>query len=273
MYTGAAGGASSKAVCPRGSAPELGQSQNHAAKAPFRRRVQFWKGEFNPVSAKTAGPASAMACAMSPTTCIQRVVLAARPAVNSSSLPTVSAQKLLWARRQLKALAASSEVAAASAGLIFGTGGELTSVPAGRRRPHRSTVAGDLQRGARCPLTHARRARSRPAGSAGAWDEAGVGHPVVRYYLGDNEQRWFMWYTGRSTACQDLDALFPSSGSIGECKPQGLRCAAQRNTAQRSMAQRSLGRPPLLPASGVTPLRCAARRRGRLVRRRRLATG
>lgn len=52
-------------------------------------------------------------------------------------------------------------------------------------------------------------------GTDGAWDEAGVGHPIVRYYLGDNEQRWFMWYTGKSTTCHDIDSIFPSSGSIG----------------------------------------------------------
>ena len=55
-----------------------------------------------------------------------------------------------------------------------------------------------------------------PCGAGGAWDEAGVGQAVVRYYLGDDEQRWFMWYTGRSEACQDMDDVFPSSGSIGE---------------------------------------------------------
>ena len=54
-----------------------------------------------------------------------------------------------------------------------------------------------------------------PAGGPGAWDEAGVGQAVVRYYLGDDEQRWFMWYTGRSAACQSVDDMFPSSGSIG----------------------------------------------------------
>lgn len=52
-------------------------------------------------------------------------------------------------------------------------------------------------------------------GNPGSWDEAGVGHPVVRYYLGDNEQRWFMWYSGRSGQCHDIDDVFPSSGSIG----------------------------------------------------------
>ena len=43
-----------------------------------------------------------------------------------------------------------------------------------------------------------------------------MGHPIVRYYLGDNEQRWYLWYTGRSSACRDMDAVFPSSGSVGE---------------------------------------------------------
>lgn len=49
----------------------------------------------------------------------------------------------------------------------------------------------------------------------GAWDAAGVGHPIVRYYLGDNEQRWYMWYSGRSEACPSVDDVFPSSGSVG----------------------------------------------------------
>jgi hypothetical protein len=52
-------------------------------------------------------------------------------------------------------------------------------------------------------------------GPDSSWDEAGVGHPVVRYYLGDNETRWYMWYSGKSTSCHDVDAVFPSSGSIG----------------------------------------------------------
>jgi predicted GH43/DUF377 family glycosyl hydrolase len=52
-------------------------------------------------------------------------------------------------------------------------------------------------------------------GPDSSWDEAGVGHPVVRYYLGDNETRWFMWYTGKSSSCHDVDSVFPSSGSVG----------------------------------------------------------
>jgi hypothetical protein len=54
-----------------------------------------------------------------------------------------------------------------------------------------------------------------PAGEQGSWDEAGVGHPVVRYFLGDNEQRWFLWYSGRGAGDADVDAFFPGSGSVG----------------------------------------------------------
>lgn len=52
-------------------------------------------------------------------------------------------------------------------------------------------------------------------GDTDSWDDSGVGHPVVRYFLGDNEQRWFMWYSGKSSECHDIDDIFPSSGSIG----------------------------------------------------------
>jgi hypothetical protein len=39
--------------------------------------------------------------------------------------------------------------------------------------------------------------------------------PQVRCFLGDDEQRWFMWYTGRRAEGHQLDALTPSSGKIG----------------------------------------------------------
>ncbi|KAK4772427.1 hypothetical protein SAY86_014202 [Trapa natans] len=35
-------------------------------------------------------------------------------------------------------------------------------------------------------------------GLAGSWDSAEVGSPVVKRYVGDNEERWYMWYHGRS---------------------------------------------------------------------------
>jgi hypothetical protein len=37
----------------------------------------------------------------------------------------------------------------------------------------------------------------------------------VRCYISDDEQRWMMWYTGRNRESPKLDAVFPSSGSIG----------------------------------------------------------
>lgn len=90
------------------------------------------------------------------------------------------------------------------------------------RTPHR--VAARLQKCSRiCSSAHVdvtATTSSQPGlifglGQPGAWDEAGVGHPIVRYYLGDNEQRWQMWYSGRSNNCHDIDDLFPSSGSMG----------------------------------------------------------
>ncbi|KXZ52088.1 hypothetical protein GPECTOR_10g1111 [Gonium pectorale] len=55
-------------------------------------------------------------------------------------------------------------------------------------------------------------------GATGSWDEAAVGSPVVRCYVGDDEQRWFMWYSGRkadSPAAGGVDAAAPSSGLTG----------------------------------------------------------
>jgi hypothetical protein len=39
----------------------------------------------------------------------------------------------------------------------------------------------------------------------------------VRCFVGDNEQRWFMWYSGRTEGGHELDALTPASGKIGAC--------------------------------------------------------
>ncbi|KAL4604330.1 hypothetical protein ACB092_10G186300 [Castanea dentata] len=35
-------------------------------------------------------------------------------------------------------------------------------------------------------------------GPKNCWDSAEIGSPVVKRYLGDNEERWYMWYHGRS---------------------------------------------------------------------------
>lgn len=37
----------------------------------------------------------------------------------------------------------------------------------------------------------------------------------VRCYVGDDENRWYMWYNGRGPAAPALDGFTPASGSIG----------------------------------------------------------
>ncbi|MQM13374.1 hypothetical protein Taro_046298 [Colocasia esculenta] len=49
-------------------------------------------------------------------------------------------------------------------------------------------------------------------GTAGAWDGRGVGSPVVKRYLGDDKERWFMWYHGSAEGDGVDDDC---SGSIG----------------------------------------------------------
>ncbi|KAI4328476.1 hypothetical protein L6164_020828 [Bauhinia variegata] len=45
-------------------------------------------------------------------------------------------------------------------------------------------------------------------GPSNSWDNAEIGSPVVKRFLSDEEERWYMWYYGRSSGN-------PSSGSIG----------------------------------------------------------
>lgn len=37
----------------------------------------------------------------------------------------------------------------------------------------------------------------------------------VRCYFGDNEQRWYMWYSGNHDAQKPIAAIAPSSGCTG----------------------------------------------------------
>ena len=41
----------------------------------------------------------------------------------------------------------------------------------------------------------------------------------VRCFMGDNEERWFMWYSGRGSGDPSLDAIAPAAGSIGPLFP------------------------------------------------------
>ncbi|EEF39963.1 conserved hypothetical protein [Ricinus communis] len=48
-----------------------------------------------------------------------------------------------------------------------------------------------------------------------SWDGTEIGSPVVKRYIGDNEERWFMWYHGRSDAeNSDRIGLAVSSNGI-----------------------------------------------------------
>jgi hypothetical protein len=38
----------------------------------------------------------------------------------------------------------------------------------------------------------------------------------VRCYIGDNEQRWYMWYSGAAQPLTSLAGVAPASGSVGE---------------------------------------------------------
>lgn len=38
----------------------------------------------------------------------------------------------------------------------------------------------------------------------------------VRCYMGDNEQRWYMWYSGSSAPMEGLAGVAAATGSVGE---------------------------------------------------------
>lgn len=45
----------------------------------------------------------------------------------------------------------------------------------------------------------------------------------VRCYMGDNEQRWYMWYSGSSKPLPGLAGVAPAAGSIG-AEDDSTRC-------------------------------------------------
>ncbi|KAK2636164.1 hypothetical protein Ddye_030956 [Dipteronia dyeriana] len=53
-------------------------------------------------------------------------------------------------------------------------------------------------------------------GLTNSWDSAEIGSPVVKRFLSDDEERWYMWYCGSSTEnpCSDLVGLAISSNGI-----------------------------------------------------------
>ncbi|MED6180291.1 hypothetical protein PIB30_008787 [Stylosanthes scabra] len=51
-------------------------------------------------------------------------------------------------------------------------------------------------------------------GPSDSWDGAEVGSPVVKRFLSDHEERWFMWYHGRPNNGSDWGGLATSSNGV-----------------------------------------------------------
>ncbi|KAK6931261.1 hypothetical protein RJ641_003054 [Dillenia turbinata] len=51
-------------------------------------------------------------------------------------------------------------------------------------------------------------------GSGKSWDVAEIGSPVVKRYMGDDEERWYMWYHGSCNCSSDSVGLAVSSNGI-----------------------------------------------------------
>ncbi|KAI3467315.1 hypothetical protein Pfo_023978 [Paulownia fortunei] len=52
-------------------------------------------------------------------------------------------------------------------------------------------------------------------GPKNSWDSLEIGSPVVKRYLGDEEERWYMWYHGRSSENPDFDSIGLAVSSNG----------------------------------------------------------
>lgn len=52
-------------------------------------------------------------------------------------------------------------------------------------------------------------------GSKNSWDSVEIGSPVVRRFLSDEEERWYMWYYGRSSGSQGLSSIGLAVSSNG----------------------------------------------------------
>ncbi|KAK4263490.1 hypothetical protein QN277_028889 [Acacia crassicarpa] len=49
-------------------------------------------------------------------------------------------------------------------------------------------------------------------GLEGSWDSSEVGSPVVKRFVGDNEERWYMWYHGRSKTPDSIGLAVSGDG-------------------------------------------------------------
>ncbi|KAK4430021.1 hypothetical protein Salat_1302800 [Sesamum alatum] len=52
-------------------------------------------------------------------------------------------------------------------------------------------------------------------GSENSWDSLEIGSPVVKRYLSDEEERWYMWYHGRSSGSPEFDSVGLAVSSNG----------------------------------------------------------
>ena len=52
-------------------------------------------------------------------------------------------------------------------------------------------------------------------GSRNSWDSAEIGSPIIKRYIGDDEERWYMWYHGRpdgNNTCDSIGVAVSSNG-------------------------------------------------------------
>lgn len=52
-------------------------------------------------------------------------------------------------------------------------------------------------------------------GPKNSWDDLEIGSPVVKRYISDDEERWYMWYHGMSSANSRIDSIGLAASSNG----------------------------------------------------------
>lgn len=65
------------------------------------------------------------------------------------------------------------------------------------------------------PSTSSRSGLVFDLGSINCWDSAEIGSPIVKRFVGDDEERWYMWYHGRpdgNNACDSIGVAVSGNG-------------------------------------------------------------
>ncbi|XP_028803648.1 uncharacterized protein LOC114758723 [Neltuma alba] len=65
------------------------------------------------------------------------------------------------------------------------------------------------------PLPSSSRGLVFDLGSSNSWDSADIGWPVVKRFLSDDEERWYMWYYGKSNENPPSDSIGLAISSNG----------------------------------------------------------